>query len=423
MSTGRLPIATLTKRELESKWKDLLGATLEAWAHMILYVRRVYPVDSFGPSPTTAPFGLRLHVNRHPAVAAYIADAIRVALPSLTTSPRVADAITLTILDTNPPLVSLSPEEEERPRYDVLSQSHLALMDVDDDEDDEDENRLGQASPPDHDHPYQPQDQQHQVDEIIQPEPLVLEKYELRFPQEGRPGVAGGHGRHDKGRYDDKGMINSGNNNATSHTNNDKTLFSLSAIDYLEREMRSILLSVYAMQEDYVTDDNDDDVDDKMSSESLSFTISLHIPQANATCDVLDRAMATGEWRSPPNGVVVPHHHPHHDAATSSHQQDHHRRTTTTTDQKIPYVMRPLHTMDATTSPVGPVQFVVKYPRPVGRRRRRPAAASAALRKQADSGDGGGWKRHKRDTSSRGDNNHNLTQDSTGTQSTPTLDF
>jgi hypothetical protein len=417
MATSRLPIATLTQRELESKWQDLLGATLEAWAHMILYVRRVYPADSFGPSPTTAPFGLRLHVNRHPAVAAYIADAIRVALPSLTTSPRVADAITLTILDTNPPL-----PEEERPRYDVLSQSHLALMDVDDD-DDEDENRLGQTSPPDQDHHYQPQDQE-KADEIVQPEPLVLEKYELRFPQDGGPGAAGGrHGRHDEGRHDDKGMMHSGSN-ATSHTNNDKTLYSLSAIDYLEREMRAILLSVYAMQEDHVTDDDDDDDDDddKMSSESLSFTISLHILQANATCDVLDRAMATGEWRSPPNGGVVPHHLPHRDVKTPSHQQDH-RRTTTTTDQKMPYVLRPLHTMDATTSPVGPVQFVVKYPRPVGRRRRRPAAASAALRKQADSGDGGGWKRHKRDTSSRGDNNHNLTQDSTGTQSTPTLDF
>ena len=52
-STGRssscLPPLTLTKRELELKWKDLLGATLEAWAHLILFVRHVYPPESLNP--------------------------------------------------------------------------------------------------------------------------------------------------------------------------------------------------------------------------------------------------------------------------------------------------------------------------------------------------------------------------------------
>jgi hypothetical protein len=356
-----VPTVTLTKKELESKWKDLLGATLEAWAHMILFVRQVYPAESFCSPPTTTLFGLRLHHNRHPAVAAYIAEAVKVALPSLTS--RVADSITLTIIETNPPLLPAD-DQQPPPRYDWLSQAHLEMTDVNDDDEEEEGNRFGQQSPVYH----QQQHQQEEEKEIIQPEPLVLEKFELRFPQ----------GQQEEGHQHNG--IHSGSHRPIVYT--------LSAVDYLEREMRAILLSVYAMK------DADDVRGDSApsESESLSFTISLHVPEANASCEALDRAVATGEWRNPPV-IVLNHPNP------STTQYSGGPRTTTD-HPKTPYVMRPLHTMDALTSPVGPVQFVVKYPRPVGQRLSRR---------------GGGPKRHRR--------SRHGSPDSSSTQSTPTLDF
>jgi hypothetical protein len=359
-----VPTVTLTKKELESKWKDLLGATLEAWAHMILFVRQVYPAESFCSPPTTL-FGLRLHHNRHPAVAAYIAEAVKVALPSLIS--RVADSITLTIIETNPPLLPASntktpPDDQPPPRYDWLSQAHLEMTDVNDDDDDEEEgNRFGhgQQSPE-----YQQQQQQQQEEEIIQPEPLVLEKFELRFPLGQR-------------EDDQHNGINSGSHRPSVYT--------LSAVDYLEREMRAILLSVYAMKD---TNRHGDSAPSE--SDSLSFTISLHVPEANASCDALDRAVATGEWRGAPPAIV-----PNHTTTNYSGFR------TTTDHPKTPYVLRPLHTMDALTSPVGPVQFVVKYPRPVGQRLSRSG--------------GGGPKRQRR--------SRHGSPDSSSTQSTPKLDF
>jgi hypothetical protein len=357
-----VPTVTLTKKELESKWKDLLGATLEAWAHMILFVRQVYPAESFCSPPTTL-FGLRLHHNRHPAVAAYIAEAVKVALPSLTS--RVADSITLTIIETNPPLLLPADDQQPPPRYDWLSQAHLEMTDVNDNDDEEEEgNRLGQQSQDYHQRHHQ---QQEEEKEIIQPEPLVLEKFELRFP----------HGPQEEGHQ----------HNGIHSDSRRPSVYTLSAVDYLEREMRAILLSVYAMKD---TNDEHGDSSAPSESESLSFTISLHVPEANASCEALDRAMATGEWRTPP--AIVPNHP---NTTTTKYSGP----RTTIDHPKTPYVMRPLHTMDALTSPVGPVQFVVKYPRPVGQRLSRR----------------GGHKRHRR---SRHDS-----PDSSGTQSTPTLDF
>lgn len=273
------PVVTLTKRQLEDEWRDLLGATLEAWAHMILYVRKVYDEESF--SSTTVLFGLRLYQNRHPQVASYIAEAIEVALPSIMS--RVADTITLVITEIP------SPEPAtHRPIMELLSHAQQDSMSDDDEE-------------------MNYQDMAHDNDDnMIQPQAVVLEKYELRFP------------------FADSLSKTSQPNNCTNYT--------ASAIEYLEREMREILLSVYAMK------DTDEGV--SQSSESVSFRLNLHIPQANATCPELNQAFAAGTWRVPPNPSTKSLH-------------------------KTPYVIRPLHSMDALTSPIGPVQFSVKYPRAV----------------------------------------------------------
>lgn len=64
----------------EKRLSTCLGASLEAWAHMILYQRHVYPSETF---TTTTFLGVRSYINRHPAVVSYIADTLTVAVPSL----------------------------------------------------------------------------------------------------------------------------------------------------------------------------------------------------------------------------------------------------------------------------------------------------------------------------------------------------
>ena len=75
----------------------LLASTLEMWCHQILYVRRVYPKDTFCPvgflSATT-----HCKANRHPAVVSYITDAIRVAVPTIFLQ-GAATELTLVVLN------------------------------------------------------------------------------------------------------------------------------------------------------------------------------------------------------------------------------------------------------------------------------------------------------------------------------------
>lgn len=297
---------------------------------MILFVRQVYPEESFC-SPKSTLFGLRLHQNRHPVVASYISDAIEVALPSL--ASRVADSIALTI--TEIPLAgAISAEEDPRRRAHPQE-----MMDTD----------VEDAY-----HGFKQQSKDQDRLEIIQAEPVVLEKFELRFPQQ----------MHDKMSVQLSEVSDNSDNN---NNNNENTVYTRSAIEYLEREMRAILLSVLAMK------DTDDHGAARSADDSRSFTISLHIPEVNATCESLNRAMASGQWRTPPTATYL-----------------------NRTRDRIPYVIRPIHEMDALTSPVGPVQFLVKYPRPVVSRRVKRTGVPSGTSPE---------------------------EKSSGTQSTPTLDF
>jgi len=55
-------------------------AALETWCHQLLYIRRIYPSDSFANSYF---LGVRCKVNRHPGVVNYISQAVQVAVPAL----------------------------------------------------------------------------------------------------------------------------------------------------------------------------------------------------------------------------------------------------------------------------------------------------------------------------------------------------
>ena len=81
----------------------LMSAALETWCHQLLYVRRVYPSESFADSYF---LGVRVKANRHPAVVAYISKAVKVAVPALIGSSmgtgnsnnRVADEFSLEVV-------------------------------------------------------------------------------------------------------------------------------------------------------------------------------------------------------------------------------------------------------------------------------------------------------------------------------------
>lgn len=85
----------MTTTTLQQQWAALLGATLETWAHQLLYVRHIYPRHSFGSSLF---LGVRCKVNRHPDVISYIRDAVQVAVPSLVSG--VTDELRLVVTDT-----------------------------------------------------------------------------------------------------------------------------------------------------------------------------------------------------------------------------------------------------------------------------------------------------------------------------------
>lgn len=76
-------------------WSKLLAATLETWAHQVLYARHVYPRSSFGASSSF--LGVRCQACRHPPVVAYIRDTVQVAVPAL--RDGVANELELAIVD------------------------------------------------------------------------------------------------------------------------------------------------------------------------------------------------------------------------------------------------------------------------------------------------------------------------------------
>jgi hypothetical protein len=63
------------------------------WLHQVLYVRRVYPKDTFCP---TRFLSVQCKAHRHPGVVSYISEAVRVAVPALLDG--VANEICLVIV-------------------------------------------------------------------------------------------------------------------------------------------------------------------------------------------------------------------------------------------------------------------------------------------------------------------------------------
>jgi hypothetical protein len=94
-SSAALVAAVNVKQEsLPNRWRNCLAASLETWAHQLLYARHVYPPTTFAPCVF---FGVACHAHRHPRVVAYIHDMVEMAVASFTS--HVADAMTLTIVD------------------------------------------------------------------------------------------------------------------------------------------------------------------------------------------------------------------------------------------------------------------------------------------------------------------------------------
>jgi len=93
-----MPKTSVASHSLKERWASLLGATLETWAHQLLYVRHVYPRSTFAPtrflatSATTRTNtsnsgggggGIQCKANRHPQVVSYIRDSVKVAVPAI----------------------------------------------------------------------------------------------------------------------------------------------------------------------------------------------------------------------------------------------------------------------------------------------------------------------------------------------------
>ncbi|KAL7555163.1 hypothetical protein ACHAWF_018821 [Thalassiosira exigua] len=77
-----------------SPFCTLLGSSLEAIAHELLHSRSVYPPDSF---VLHRHLGVRCHASRVPQVGDYVADFLRVAVPSVMSG--AADRMSLVVLE------------------------------------------------------------------------------------------------------------------------------------------------------------------------------------------------------------------------------------------------------------------------------------------------------------------------------------
>lgn len=85
---------TFSIPEFEKQLTEILASGLESWVHQLLHVKRIYPRDTFH---NCSYLGIRLYLNRHPDVVAYIADAVKVAAPSL--ARGVADSVSVVLTE------------------------------------------------------------------------------------------------------------------------------------------------------------------------------------------------------------------------------------------------------------------------------------------------------------------------------------
>lgn len=95
----------------------LLGATLETWCHHLLYVRNVYPRETFCNSYF---LGVRCKACRHKSVVDYISAAVKVAVPALV--GKVADDFLFEIIDEKATEISDGVSSTKRKRAENNSQ-------------------------------------------------------------------------------------------------------------------------------------------------------------------------------------------------------------------------------------------------------------------------------------------------------------
>ena len=97
---------SLSLPEFERRLTEVLTAGLESWVHQLLYIKRVYPRDTFHNS-TPSFLGTRLFLNRHPDVVSYIAEAVKVAAPSIALGVAESFAVVITEQrdESNPPVM------------------------------------------------------------------------------------------------------------------------------------------------------------------------------------------------------------------------------------------------------------------------------------------------------------------------------
>lgn len=96
-ASARPCIAKPSPFAAQPRLSSLLGGTLEASIHELLYVRRIYPRDSFAPNRF---LGVSCHASRHPAIVDYIYNFLEVAVPALCVG--TADELALVVLDSPP---------------------------------------------------------------------------------------------------------------------------------------------------------------------------------------------------------------------------------------------------------------------------------------------------------------------------------
>jgi hypothetical protein len=186
--------STGAQQPLNRQFAALLGATLETWAHQLLFQRHIYPRETFGP---TRFLGVRCQACRHPDVVSYITDTVGVAVPSLMAG--VADVLSLVVTTTN--------------------------EDLDD------------------------------VDDIVE---TVVESYSLQVVEMIR---------------DWRGM-----------DNDDIGM----TMQELERSMRDLVLHVLSLESERAS-----------SSDTVSFKLTLHLPEENRSCSELNQAFTEGKWFCP----------------------------------------------------------------------------------------------------------------------------
>jgi hypothetical protein len=84
----------LASPSTETIVQSLWSSALEIFFHQILFVRRLYPKDTFAPARF---LGVQCRVNRHQDVVSYISEAVKVVVPALIQS--VSNEVSLEIFD------------------------------------------------------------------------------------------------------------------------------------------------------------------------------------------------------------------------------------------------------------------------------------------------------------------------------------